>query len=403
MTMLTNGRPDAAGTTTTAAEAAAGFAPALEDSTMTPTMKAIVVTPGVAGSARLALVPRPRLDEVPGGRGVLVRVLRVGVDGTDREINAAEYGAAPPGSDVLILGHESFGVVEAVGAGVSEFRPGDFVVATVRRAGTSLYDRIGSPDMTTDDAYLERGINLLHGFLAEYYVDEPEYLVKVPRGLREVGVLLEPMSVVEKGIAQAYAIQRRLGVWQPRRVAVLGSGTIGLLATLVLRLRGLDVTVVSRTPKPTLNAELIEALGARYLSNGGSTISGIAAVHGPFDLIFEATGFSPLVFEAMEALGKNGVLVLSSVTGGDRRAEVPADRLNLGFVLGNKVMVGTVNAHRTNFETGAADLAQAELEYPGWLGRLLTHPVRGLDRAGELFTTLTTARGAIKVYCEVAP
>ena len=366
------------------------------------TMKAIVVTPGAPGSARLADVPRPSLDDVPGGRGVLVKVLRVGVDGTDKEINAAEYGAAPAGDDYLIIGHESFGVVEAVGPNVTELAPGDYVVATVRRPGSSLYDRIGTYDMTTDDTYFERGIHLRHGYLTEYYADDPEFIVKVPRGLREVGVLLEPTSVVEKGIAQAYEIQRRLKVWRPRRAAVLGAGTIGLLATLALRLRGLEVTVISRTQKPYANADLVEAIGARYESNAARTVVDLAQQHGPFDLIFEATGFSPIVFEAMEALGKNGVLVLSSVTGGERKAEVPADRLNLGFVLGNKVMVGTVNANRTYFEMGAADLAQAELEYPGWLARLLTHPIRGLERVDELFETLTSAKGAIKVYCEVS-
>jgi len=123
---------------------------------------------------------------------------------------------------------------------------------------------------------------------------------------------------------------------------------------------------------------------------------------GAFDLVFEATGFSPIVFEAMQALAKNGVLVLSSVTGGDRRVEVPADRINLGFVLGNKVMVGTVNANREYFEMGARDLTVAEAQYPGWLGRLLTHPVGGLQRYEELFEKLGSAKGAIKVYCEVA-
>jgi threonine dehydrogenase-like Zn-dependent dehydrogenase len=103
----------------------------------------------------------------------------------------------------------------------------------------------------------------------------------------------------------------------------------------------------------------------------------------------------------MRALGKNGVLVLSSVTGGDRRVEVPADRINLEFVLGNKVMVGTVNANREYFEAGVRDMAQAEAQYPGWLGRLLTHPVRGLGNYRELLDTLTAAKHAIKVFCEV--
>jgi threonine dehydrogenase-like Zn-dependent dehydrogenase len=383
------------------APAPAPRAPAVTPSAEPATMRAIAVFPGKADSMHLATMPKPTLDEVPGGRGILVKVLRVGVDGTDKEINAAEYGAAPPGFDFLVTGHESFGRVEAVGPNVTELQPGDYVVATVRRPGSSIYDRIGTYDMTTDDMYYERGINLRHGFLAEYYVDDPEYIVKIPPGLKEVAVLLEPTTVVEKGIAQAYEIQRRLRVWRPRRAAVMGAGTIGLLAALALRLRGLDVTVFGRTPRPYLNSDLIEALGARYLSTADTPILQGAAAHGPFDLIFEATGFSPVVFESMQALGKNGVLVLSSVTGGDRRIEVPADRINLDFVLGNKVMVGTVNANREYFEMGVKDMAQAEAQYPGWLGRLLTHPVNGLENWRQLLDTLTGAKGAIKVYCVV--
>jgi threonine dehydrogenase-like Zn-dependent dehydrogenase len=367
----------------------------------TDLMKAIAVFPGKPGSAHLARLPRPRVEDVPGGRGVLVKVLRVGVDGTDREINAAEYGAAPPGYDFLVIGHESFGRVEAVGPNVTELAPGDHVVATVRRPGTSIYDRIGTYDMTTDDTYFERGINLRHGFLTEHYVDEPEYIVKVPDGLEKVGVLLEPFTVVEKGIAQAYEIQRRLRVWRPRRAAVMGAGTIGLLATLALRLRGIEVVTFGLAKRPHLNSDLIEAIGGTYESTAELPILDGARKHGPFDIIFEATGFSPVVFESMRALAKNGVLVLSSVTGGDRKVEVPADRINLEFVLGNKAMVGTVNANREYFEAGVRDMAQAEAQYAGWLSRLLTHPVRGLENHAELFEKLASARGAIKIYCEV--
>jgi glucose 1-dehydrogenase len=365
-------------------------------------MKAIVVFPGTPNSVHLADLPKPSLEDIPNGCGVLVKVLRVGVDGTDREINAAEYGATPDGDDFLVIGHESFGVVEAVGPGVTELQPGDYVVATVRRPGSSLYDQIGTYDMTTDDTYYERGINLRHGFLTEYYVDAPDYIVKVPQGLKEVGVLLEPVTVVEKGIAQAYEIQRRLRVWRPRRAAVMGAGTVGLLATLMLRLRGLEVTTFGLSRKPYRNADLIEAVGACYESTTDISILEGAKRYGPFDLMFEATGFSPIVFESMQALGKNGVLVLSSVTGGDRKVEVPADQINLQFVLGNKVMVGTVNANREYFEAGVRDMAQAEAQYPGWLGQLLTHPVKGLEHYQELFDHLSMANGAIKIYCEVA-
>jgi threonine dehydrogenase-like Zn-dependent dehydrogenase len=365
-------------------------------------MKAIAVIPGRKDSVHLADLPKPDLKNVPNERGVLVRVLQVGVDATDREINAAEYGQAPPGESILVLGHESFGLVEEVGANVTELQRGDFVVATVRRPGTSLYDRIGMSDMTTDDVYFERGISALHGFLTEHYVDDAEFIVKVPRGLKNVGVLLEPATVVAKGLSQALEIQRRLRVWRPRTAAIMGAGTIGLLATMMFRLRGMQVTVFARNPEDTKNAGLIRDLGARYVSTGGVPVLEAARRHGPYDLILEATGFSPIVFDAMQVLAKNGVLVLASVTGGDRTVGVPADRINLDFVLGNRVMVGTVNANREHFELAVADLAKAELEYPGWLGKLLTHRVRGLENYRDLFAHLSNPEGVIKVFCEVA-
>ncbi len=367
------------------------------------TMRAVAVLPGMPNSIHLREVPKPLVDDIPDGRGVLVRVLRVGVDGTDKEINAAEYGAAPNGDEYLIIGHESFGIVEAVGDAVRELKPGDYVAASVRRPGSSIYDRVGLQDMTTDDVYFERGINLRHGYLAEYYADNADYLVKVPCELRSVGVLMEPTSVAEKAINQAYEIQRRLKVWQPRRALVLGSGTLGLLATSILRQRGLEVVTMGRNLQPYLNADLLEEIGATYLSTAEIGISEVARQYGPFDIIIEGTGFSPLVFAAMDALGKNGVLVMVSVTGGERVIEIPADRINQGFVLGNKVAVGSVNASRADFERGVQDLSQTELSHPGWLGRLLTHPIQGLERYDELLAALTGTAGSIKVFCEVAP
>ncbi|HLF26514.1 MAG TPA: glucose 1-dehydrogenase [Anaerolineae bacterium] len=364
-------------------------------------MKAIAVFPRQPNSIHLTDLPMPRVADILDGRGVLVKVLRVGVDGTDKEINAGEYGAAPEGYDFLIVGHESFGRVVEVGSGVVGLAPGDYVVATVRRPGNSIYDRIGAYDMTIDATYFERGINLRHGYLTEYYVDDPEYIVKVPARLKDVGVLLEPLSIAEKGIEQAYEIQRRLKVWRPMRAAVVGAGPLGLLATLALRLRGLEVTTLARTAPPTLNSQLVEAMGARYFSTRRLPLTQAAGQYGPFDVIFEATGASSVVFEAMEALGRNGVLVLTGISGGNRAVEVPGDRILLGFVLGNKVAVGSVNANRVYFERGVQDMALAEAQYPGWLGRLLTHPVRGLDNYAEMIRLLTEEKNAIKVFMEV--
>src|ERR671938_1719187 len=240
-------------------------------------MKAIAVHPGKPNSMHLEEVPEPSVDDVPGGRGVKVQVLRVGVDGTDKEINAAEYGDAPPGDDFLITGHESFGRVVEVGPNVpSSLKPGTYVVALVRRPGHSIYDEIRLQDFTTDDVYYERGINLRHGYLTEYYVDDYEFIVPLPESLRDVGVLLEPTTVAEKGVNQAYEIQRRLKIWQPRKALILGSGTIGLLMAMAARLRGLELTVASLPKPPYKNSELVEQLGGVYVSTQGKSLAEIS-------------------------------------------------------------------------------------------------------------------------------
>jgi glucose 1-dehydrogenase len=366
------------------------------------TMRAIAVHPGSPGSIHARSVRRPAVEDIPGGRGVLVQVLRVGLDGTDKEISQALYGMAPEGDDFLVIGHENLGRVVATGPNVPlELRPGTLVVSTVRRPGHSPYDALGMQDFTTDAVYYERGINLRHGYLAELYVEDAAFVVPLPPTLERVGVLMEPLTVAEKGINQAYEIQRRLRIWRPARALVIGAGTIGLLASLVLRLEGIDVTVLSRRRAPYLNSDLLETIGARYVSSADTDVAAAAAAHGPFDIMFEASGFSPLAFDAAASLGTNGVLVLSGVTGGERVIEIDANKINQGFVLGNKVMVGTVNASRDDYVRGVDHLLAAEALHPGWLDRLLTTPVRGLEDPAAMLAALED-RETIKAYVEVA-
>jgi glucose 1-dehydrogenase len=371
-------------------------------------MKAVAVLPGKASSVHLREIPFPRLTDqphphvcsIPEGRAVLVKTLQIGVDATDREINDALYGNAPPGGEHLVIGHESFGEVVEVGDRVSEVRPGDFVSCTVRRPGGSLYDAIGRNDLTSEEVYYERGINLCHGFLTEYFVDDAEYVVKVPAGLAHLGVLSEPTSVCAKAIEQAFLAQQRLQIWNPTRAFVFGAGQIGLLATMMLRLRGLEVYTLATRPGPNHKAGIAEAYGATYVSTQQESPAELAQRVGRPDLIFEATGTAESCFRAMEVLAINGALIWTSITGGAQTVTIDAAKINLEWVLGNKLLVSSVNGNRRHFELGIQALALGELTYPGVTGRILTHPVAGLENFREMMRLLEE-KAALKVFVNV--
>jgi threonine dehydrogenase-like Zn-dependent dehydrogenase len=370
-------------------------------------MKAVAVIPKSVNSVHLVEMKTPSIDEIPDGRGVLVQVLRVGACGTDREINNGQYGIAPEGYDFLVLGHENFGRVTEVGDKVSDLKKGDLVVATVRRPrGSSIYDTIGEQDFTTDNVYYERGISRIHGYMAEFYVESEDFLVKIPPAIAEIAVLLEPLSIIEKGLKQASDIQERLKIWNPRSAAVLGTGNVGLLAIMALRMRGYEVHGFGLDKRDGYrNAALIEEIGGTYDSTSETTVAAAAERYGEFDLIFECTGYSPIIFDAMQALNENGILILASVTGGGRKTDqVPSDAINQRFVLGNRAMVGTVNAAREHFEIGVRDLALCEAMHSGWLSQMLTHKVEGLENFAKVFEILNNSSQykAIKTYFEVA-
>lgn len=365
-------------------------------------MKAIAVRPGNANSVHLTDIEKPSLEKIKNGKGVLVRVLKVGVDATDKEINQALYGNSPPGDDFLVLGHECFGIVESVGPKVRSVKPGDYVTATVRRPGGSIYDMIGTYDMTSEEIYFERGINLLHGYLTEYFVDDEEYIVRVPGGLKHLHVLMEPMSCAAKAVQQAFEVQRRMKVWRPKTAFVKGAGQIGLLTTLILKLRGLDVYTLARSSAETLNSEIVNAMEATYVSLRDTTLDDLAERVGKADLIVDATGSSAVAFDSMKVLGHNGVLVWTSITGGNQGHQIDSDKINLEWVLGNKLLLGSVNANREHFESGIRDLALGEMMYPDVIHRILTNPVDGLDGYSEMMRLLVEEKKALKVYVNVA-
>lgn len=365
-------------------------------------MKAVAVYPGKANSVHLEDIPKPSVDDIPGGRGVLVKVLKVGVDATDAEINEALYGNSPEGDDFLVLGHECFGKVEAVGDWVDHVKPGDYVTCTVRRPGPTIFDKIGRSDITTSETYYERGINLLHGYMTEYFVDDAEFVVKVPESIKHLHVLCEPASVAVKAVKEAMSAQSRLQVWEPKKAFVLGSGQIGLLSTMILRLRGIETYTLARSEAPNLKAEIAEEMGAQYISTRNKSLAELAKEVGKPDLIIESTGHSGVAFEAMEVLNLNGALVWTSITGGDRKIEIPTDKINLEWVLGNKLLLGSVNSNFRHFEDAIADLAYAESMFPGVVQKILTHPVDGLDNYAEMMRLLVEDKSALKVYMNVS-
>jgi len=332
-------------------------------------MRAVAVVPGTKDSLHVrddAPEPQPAKDEA------LVRVVEAGVCGTDVEIHQGLYGEAPPGSPFLILGHENLGVVESAPAG-SIVAAGDLVVSTVRRPCPERCRPCASDqnDMCLTGHFVERGIKGLHGFMSERYAESPHYLVKLPAHLRRFAVLMEPMSIVQKGIQQAVAIQQRLA-WDPRRAIVLGAGPVGILAAAALRLRGFEVHVMATGPEGSFKDRQLREAGITYISTRTIPILSMPEKVGPIDLVFEATGATPVVAPAIQILGPNGVCILTSVTGGQKMVEIDLATWNREVVLGNRLIFGTVNASRAHFEMGRRDLEAVEELLPGWLGRLIT-------------------------------
>lgn len=353
-------------------------------------MKAVAVIPKKKASAHLVDIEIPKIA----GNEVLVRVINVGIDGTDSEINDGLYGQAPEGEGFLVIGHESFGIVEDIGRAVRGFKKGDYVVATVRRpCDTCINCASGESDMCLSARFKERGIIGLHGFMAEYYKESPDFLIKVPAEFKEIGVLLEPLSIVEKAIHQVFEIQKRME-WKPKNAIIMGAGSIGLLATMLLKEKGLNTYTAARSSRGCLKCEIAEACGSVYIGINETPISGLKQKIGNIDIIIEATGSSKVAFEAMQILGVNGVLCLTSITGGASRLEIPADRINIDAVLGNKLVFGAVNANKGYFKAGIAHFGILQRLWPGLLERMLTKRYafqdfkEGLDRKREDIKTI---------------
>ncbi|HYE98404.1 MAG TPA: alcohol dehydrogenase catalytic domain-containing protein, partial [Planctomycetota bacterium] len=283
-------------------------------------MKAIGVFPG-ARQVRIVDHPEPAItspDEVR------LRILEVGVCGTDREICEFQFGEAPAGSDYLVLGHEALAEVVEVGASVTRVKRGDLVVPMVRLpcARTSCSAcRVGRQDFCLTDEFLEHGIRRAHGFMTAQVVERERYVVPLPKRLEDVGVLIEPLTIAQKALLQVQDVQRRLP-WEHaapmgrgQNAVVLGAGPVGLLGAMALILRGYRTSVLARSPEDAPQAVLAKALGAQYLSTRGLGYDEVAKKIGPIDLVYEAAGAVQSSFDLLAHLGTNGIFVFTGVPG----------------------------------------------------------------------------------------
>lgn len=357
-------------------------------------MQAWVVNPPVSG-VHLEKVP----DPAPGPDEVKVRVLECGLCGTDREIVAGRYGSPPPGRKDLVLGHENFGEVVEVGRSVQGLRVGDEVVATVRRGcGICRFCRTQRSDFCETGLFTERGIKGRDGYLAEFYVDRPEYLVRVPRPHRLSAVLLEPLSVAEKAVQQAKRVLDRTELnpgcdaGRPRKALVVGTGAMGMLSALVLAAEGFEVMAMDPRGEKTSATGVLSAIGARY-RDGSAGLSVLGSER--FDLVLEAAGSATLDFELTTLLAPNGCLLLLGLPG-DAAKPFPlaGGELIQRLVLQNQAMVGSVNANRRYFELGLRHLTAFRRRWGTVAEQLVSHRLPWTD-----FESVVTGRRSSGIKC----
>jgi threonine dehydrogenase-like Zn-dependent dehydrogenase len=343
-------------------------------------MRAVAVFPGEK-ALRLVNHPEP---PAPVGTELMLRMLEVGVCGTDREIAHFEYGTPPADSPYLVLGHESLARVIEVGPDVRNIAKNDLVVTTVRRPCPDSNCRacsIGRQDFCFTGAFTERGIKQRHGFMTEHVVDEERYMQVVPERLREVGVLIEPLTIAEKALRQVWTVQERLpwraqgqslGGGEGLKAVVLGAGPVGMLGCLALRVRGFDTYMYSSSPADGEKARWVESIGAKYVSAKSMTPAQVGEHIGNIDLIYEAAGVASLAFEMLGVLGVNGVFIFTGVPPQGESIPIAAGQLMRAMVLKNQVMFGTVNAAPSAFQEAIADLTEFETRWPGPLRQLIT-------------------------------
>ena len=352
-------------------------------------MKAVAVNPN---RREVGVIDHPA-PEISLPTEVKFRTLEVGICGTDREICRFDYGNPPTGFEHLVLGHEGLGTVTEVGTGVHSIKPGDLVVPMVRRPCPHAHCvpcRNDRSDFCTTGDFVERGIKAYHGFMTEYVVDHEKYLCVVPPSLRDVAVLMEPLTVAEKALIQIWHIQQRLNWECPvvpgkapghcHKAVILGAGPIGILGAMAFKVAGFDTYVYSRSKKPNPKAAVVESFGVPYISSEDTSPEELARMLGNIDVVYEGVGGAKVAFEVLQVLGLNGVFVFTGIPGYPLpHITVDGEFIMRNMVLKNQVLVGTVNAGRDAFDAAIRDLGIFMQRWPDAVRAIIT----GRFKAGE--------------------
>ena len=319
---------------------------------------------------------------------VRIRTLEIGICGTDREICSFAYGTPPKGSDYLVLGHEALGEVIEVGSGVRSLKIGDLVVPSVRRPCEHDHCapcRVHRQDFCSTGDFTERGIKMTHGYMTEFFAEDEKFLTPVPASLRDVAVLVEPLTVAEKALAQLWQVQSRLP-WQAanpqlpgagKTAVVLGAGPVGILGAMALLVRGFQTYVYSRSAAPNPKSQLVDSVGAKYISSETVPLEKFAAEVGNVDLVYEAVGVARISFDVLKILGLNGVFIFTGIPPHKPAIPITADSLMRDMVLKNQVALGTVNADGPAFASAISDLAIFKQRWPTALQSVVSarHPM----------------------------
>jgi len=364
-------------------------------------MKALAVFPS---SREVRLIDEPE-PVITGPTEVKLRILEAGICGTDREITSFQYGTPPVNSPHLVIGHEALGEVIEVGRGVTGLAHGDLAVLMVRRP--CPHDicgpcRRGRQDFCITGDFTERGIKGAHGYMTEFVVDDERYMVKAPKELREVAVLLEPLTVGEKAAEQVRVLIQRLpgdlkNDPSQLNAVVLGAGPIGLLGAMKLVDGKFNTWVYSLDKADSPNVKIVSAIGARFISSAEHPPADLTKIIGNISLVYEATGAAKISFDVLGVLGVNGVFIFTGVPGVRAPIGIDAERIMRNLVLNNQVICGTVNAGRASFEEGVRDLGSFMQRFPAAVRALITARIT-LDDARDA----VLAKGGIKTVIMVA-